>query len=372
MTPDPGVVEPADAPLTPRERRLRRALVVAALLTALMAMVVGVAIIYWSRYVLATKPDPFTRGPYVLHVGETTAELRWRIPGDRRVDIVATTPDGRTVRSADGHLTGLVPGVRHGWVAVVDGQARAWGSVTTAPTDPAATVRFTAFGDYGAGGEDERAVGRVAAAQGPAFTVVPGDNSYLIAAPALLDRNIFGPMRPLLAQGPFVATLGEHDLALTGGRTIVAAFDLPGGGDRYVVDHGPVRVVSVGLQADADDLPFLRRELARGGARRTYLLVHRPVFTGNPVLPVLRGRVAAIIAGHNHRYERRVVAGVTVLTVGTGGAPRSGEERFTPRSADAIVSLARFGVLRVDDTPDGVELAFLDAAGVVRDRSRLP
>ena len=177
-------------------------MIATAVFAALMVVAVGVVVVYWVRYVLPTEPDPFTRGPYLVQVGTTTATLRWRVEGDRRVQIVATTPDGRTVTTADGRLRGLTPGARHGWVAVVDGRARAAGTITTAPTDPRAPIRFTVFGDYGTGGEDEWAVGRVAAAQPPAFTVVPGDNSYLFAAPPLFDRNIFRPMRALLAPGP--------------------------------------------------------------------------------------------------------------------------------------------------------------------------
>jgi hypothetical protein len=339
-----------------------------AVLAALMAVVVGVVVVYWLRFVLPTEPDPFTRGPYLVQVGTTTATLRWRVDGDAPVRIVATTPDGRTVEDDHGRLTGLAPGARQGWVAVVGGRARASGTITTAPTAPDATIRFTAFGDYGAGGEDEWAVGRVAAAQEPAFTVVPGDNSYLVAAPALFDHNIFAPMRALLAQGPFIATLGEHDVAWLGGRDVARALGLPGDGRRYVTDYGPLRLVILGVQADAGDVPFLRRALARPGARHVYLVVHRPPAAGNPALAVARGRVTAVIAGHNHRYERRLVDGVPVLTVGTGGAPRSADERLTPRSSDAVASLAVFGALRVDDGPREVRMAFIDAGGRVRDR----
>jgi hypothetical protein len=86
------------------------------------------------------------------------------------------------------------------------------------------------------------------------------------------------------------------------------------------------------------------------------------------VLAAVRGRVTAVFAGHNHRYERRVVDGVDVLTVGTGGAPRSGDPDFTPRSGDARVSLLEFGALRVDDGPREVTMVFIDTAGRVRDR----
>lgn len=358
----------APAPLTPTERRLRRAVVALALVAAVAVVLIGVVLVYWSRYVLPTEPDPFTRGPYVVQVGTIDATLRWSIPDGHAVQIVATTPDGRTIRSADGRLTGLTPGTRQGWTAVVDGRAAASGTITTAPTDRSAPVRFTVFGDYGAGGEDEWAVGRVAAAQAPAFTLVPGDNSYLAAAPALFDQNIFRPMRALLAQGPFIATLGEHDLAWFGGADVARALGLPGDGLRYVTDYGPIRVVVLGLELDAGDIPVLRAAVARAGARHVYIVVHRPPRSGNAVVAVARGRVTAIFAGHNHRYERRVIDGVPLLTVGTGGAPRSSDAALTPRSPDALVSLAEFGALRVDDTPDRVTMAFLDAGGRVRDR----
>ena len=363
---------PAPEPLAPNEKRLRRALVVTAVLAALMAVVVGIVVVYWVRYVLPVEGDPFTRGPYVVSVGTTSATLRWRVEGDKDVEIVATTPDGRTIRSTDGRLRGLTPGARQGWVAVVDGGARAWGSVTTAPTDPAAPIRFTVFGDYGAGGEAEWAVGRVAAAQSPAFTAVPGDNSYLLAAPVLFDRNIFQPMRDVLAQGPFFATLGEHDLVYRGGIDVARALGLPNGGDRHVRDYGPLRFVVLGLEADEGDLPLLRAALARPGARRVYIIVHRTPKAGNPVLAAARGRVAAVLSGHNHRYEREVVDGVLVLTVGTGGASRSDDVRLTPRSAGAQVSFADYGLVRVDDGPRQARMVFIDTRGRVRDRVSIP
>lgn len=362
----------APDPLHRDVRRLRRVLVAVTATAALLAVVVGFVVVYWLRFVLPTEPDPFVRGPYLTHVDTTTATLRWIVEGDRPVTITATTPSGRTILARDGRLTGLTPGARHGWVATVDGQARAHGTLTTAPADPSAPVRFVTFGDYGAGGEDEWAVGRVAAAQAPAFTAVSGDHSYLVAAPPLFDQNIFRPMRALLAQGPFVAALGEHDIAYFGGGAVAEALGLPNGGDRYVYDYGPVRVVVVGLEADADDLPFVRAAVARPGARRTYLLVHRPPNPGNPVTRAVKGRVAAVFAGHNHRYERRVVDGVLTLTVGTGGAPRSEVEAFTPRSPDAQVSLAQFGLVRVDDTAQRATMVFIDDAGRVADRVVVP
>ena len=61
-------------------------------------------------------------------------------------------------------------------------------------------VRFAVLADYGSGNDDEWAVGRVLAAQRPEFAVTAGDNSYLVAAEPLLDRNIFRPLADLMRQ----------------------------------------------------------------------------------------------------------------------------------------------------------------------------
>ena len=80
------------------------------------------------------------------------------------------------------------------------------------------------------------------------------------------------------------------------------------------------------------------------------------------------GVVSAVLSGHNHRYERRSTSGVLCLTVGTGGAPRSDGDGFTPVSDDAVRSLAVFGTLRVDVARGRVAYAFIDSAGRTRDR----
>jgi hypothetical protein len=128
------------------------------------------------------------------------------------------------------------------------------------------------------------------------------------------------------------------------------------------------------VEADPDDLPFLRTALAAtAGADARFVIVHRPPAANNPILPVVRtARVAAVLSGHNHRYERRITTGVLCLTVGTGGAPRSDGDGFTPVSSDAVRSLAVFGALRVDVAGGTVSYAFIDAAGRTRDRFTSP
>ena len=372
--PGATLVPMAAAPLTTRERTLRRWIIALAAVAGVMLILAMAVVLYWVRFVLPTEPDPFTRGPWVAAVSGTTARVAWTIDPQQPVRVRATSPDGRTISSGNGLLRGLIPGTRYGWVADVDGTARAFGSVTTPPPSPGDPVRFIITGDYGAGGEDEYAVARVAAAQGPAFTVSTGDNVYLTAAPVLFDQTIFRPLRPLLAQGPLLGVVGDHDTLWKGGRPLAETLGWPGGGDRSVQRYGRLAFITLGVEGDAADLPFLRSALARTrDADARWVLIHRPPEAGNPVLPVVADAgAAAVLSGHNHRYERRTVDGVLCLTVGTGGAPRSDGDEFTPESADAVVSIAEFGAVRADYRRGEVAYAFIDLRGQVLGRFRAP
>ena len=99
-----------------------------------------------------------------------------------------------------------------------------------------------------------------------------------------------------------------------------------------------------------------------------FVVLHRPVQPGDALLMLLRqDHVSAILAGHLHRYERRVVGGIPEFVVGTSGEG-PGAAEFTKRSPDAIVSLLNFGSLRVDVTATGIGYQFIDERGRVLDR----
>jgi hypothetical protein len=322
---------------------------------------------YWQAYLLGPSGGIFSRGPYLVHVDEQGATLKWRTEDGARVELVATAPDGTFATARAGTFAGLKPGTRYSWTASAGGIGRAAGSFRTAPQDPAAPIRLVAFGDYGSGNDHEVAVGRVAAAQDPALAVTAGDNSYLIAAPQLLDRNIFGPLRPLLANAAPVIDLGDHDVFLSGGQAVIDAFDLPGA--RFTFAYGPLQIVVLGVEAGADDVAYLQRELGRGGFTHRIVVVHKPLQEGNPVLPVLAAaKVDVVLSGHLHRYERRIVGGLLTFTVGTGGQGPGGDE-FTKASPGAQVSLLDYGFLRIDTDGPRLRYAFIDERGRVLDRA---
>ena len=359
---------PATSALTPRERRLRRALVGLAMTCAVLVLAVVAVLAYWRLYLLGPSADPFSRGPFVVRLSSTGARLAWSIPHGRAVQLEATAPDGSTVPGRDGAFTGLHPGTRYTWTASVAGVGRAAGSFRTAPAAASAGVTFAVIGDYGSGNDHEWAVGRVLAAERPDFVATAGDNSYLVGAPQVLDRNIFEPLHDVMLDAPLYATEGEHDLIYSNGAAVTNALHLPGTGGRYAVRYGPVQLVLLGLEAGPDEVAFARSALAQPGPAERFVVVHRPIQPGDPILPVLRrAGVLAIFAGHLHRYERRTVGGIEELTVGTSGEG-PGAPEFTRATPGAAVSLLDYGSLLVQVANGRVRTTFVDERGRALDR----
>jgi hypothetical protein len=340
------------------------------MLCAMLVLVVLGVLAYWHRYLLGPGEGAFERGPYLVRLSEDSARLAWKVRDRKPVDVRAVSAGGREVAARDGAFSGLQPGTEYAWTASVDRRAQSAGTFTTAPRTLDAPIGFGVIGDYGSGNDQEWAVGRVLAAVRPDFVLTAGDNSYLFALPSLLDRNIFKPLAEVMRNAPLWATFGEHDTFWQNGRALTEALQIPGEGGRYTVRYGPVQIVLLGLTAaDSAAQAFARRELTRPGPQVRFLVVHRPILRGNPLLPFLRGRVAAVFSGHLHRYERRVVEGVLQFVVGTGGEG-PGDERFTRATPDAETSLLDYGALRVAVDAQGVQYRFVDERGRVLDRAR--
>ncbi len=355
--------------LPPSVRRLRRALIAVSMLCAALVLVVAAVLIYWHLYLLGPSAGAFSRGPYLVSLSQDSATLAWNVRDGAAVELRAVAGDGSQVEAAGGSFSGLRPATVYAWTAAVDGRTQASGAFTTAPLTLETPISFGVIGDYGAGNDHEWAVARVLAAGRPDFVLTAGDNSYLAAVPALLDRNIFKPLAAVMQNAPLWATMGEHDLAWRGGAAVTSALHLPDSEGRYAVRYGPVQIVLLGLSADAGAIAFARRELARPGPSVRFVVVHQPIQAGNAILPLLRERrVAAVLAGHLHRYERRVVDGVLEFTIGTSGEGPGGAE-FTRATRSAAVSRLDYGLLRVSVTATGVEYRFVDERGRVLDQA---
>lgn len=213
--------------------------------------------------------------------------------------------------------------------ALALGAAGALGASSTATTP----VRFLAKGDWGYGSAAQAAVTRRMCAEARrapvAFVATTGDNFYRPDGTATAE-NFLRPEICLRALGlPWHAAWGNHDLAGT------STADVLGSPRRYyAVVRGPLRMIVLDANDPADpaQLRFLRRQLRDATEPARIVVLHQPVYSSGLHAPsetaqrlwaplFRRGRVALVLQGHNHMYERLRVGGVTYVTTGGGGAP---------------------------------------------------
>jgi acid phosphatase len=205
------------------------------------------------------------------------------------------------------------------------------GGAAAAAPPPDRAVRFLVKGDWGTGSSAQAAVTRRMCAEtrrAPvAFVLTTGDNFYAPDGTATVG-NYERPERCLrVLRIPWRAAWGNHDLAGT------STADVLGARRYYAFGQGPVRVIVLDGNDPAGpaQLGFLRRQLRDAPEPMRIVAFHQPVYTSGLHAPSAegqrlwaplfrRGRVALVLQGHNHMYERLEVDGVTYITTGGGGA----------------------------------------------------
>lgn len=180
------------------------------------------------------------------------------------------------------------------------------------------------------------------------FVLMLGDNIYDSHTPLDYQRKFQEPYRALLDAGvTFYAAIGNHD---DPGQIFYADFNMQG--RRYYTfrkSEGPlggltgagVRFFALDSRSfDADQLQWLRRELAESRSAWKIGFLHHPLYTSGRyragaralrlvVEPILvDGEVDVVLAGHEHFYERiHPQAGITYFVSGAAGSLRRGDIR---------------------------------------------
>ena len=204
------------------------------------------------------------------------------------------------------------------------------------PDAPAAGEEvLLAVGDIGFCGHlaDDR-VAELAAGL-PGTIALLGDNVYPSGNPAGLDATVFGPFAAVLDHVPLYAILGNHDVKRNRAQAQVRALGMPG---RWWVHHLPGDVLLLGLDSTLVDDPgqhaWLEQTLASATERWRLVAVHHPAYSAgyqgsshevrrrwSPLFA--RYRVALVLSGHDHDYQRSVpIDGVTYVVSGGGSRPR--------------------------------------------------
>jgi 3',5'-cyclic AMP phosphodiesterase CpdA len=249
---------------------------------------------------------------------------------------------------------------------------------------PAPLARLAVAGDIGHGGRSLAALGRTMSrigVQAPYDALVLlGDHAYPRGDPDALERTVYAPFGPVLAQGSqLLAVLGNHDVLDGHGEEQLRRLGQP---RRWWLREFPsVRVVGIdsNVLADRAQLAFLDRVLAGPVAEVfTVVVLHHPPYSAGyqgsdlatraVMVPRFeRAGVDLVCSAHDHDYQRSVpINGVTYVV--TGGASRA---RFTGRRAWTAASYRERHFVEIAVFERSLVVRAIDADGSVFDEAAI-
>lgn len=270
-------------------------------------------------------------------------------------------------------------------------------------------VRFAVIGDYGGQSTQEARVAAMIRNWGPDFILTVGDNAYSDHNP---DHDAFqadvvtyyGDYIVKPSDDPegtrtrFFPSLGNHDYRRGGGGITperLAAYGRtfavpagPGGFHYYEFAKGPVRFFALdsnkgtfwdGWKPDSAQAVWCRTSLAKATERwKIVFFHHSPYESGTEhsrethmrAWQFEKAGVTAVLAGHEHLYERVMMEHVPFFTNGLGGTDIYGfkpeilpesEMQYPKRRAGSEADL--FGALFVEASDPAITFEFWNLKG---------
>jgi hypothetical protein len=265
---------------------------------------------------------------------------------------------------------------------------------TSTPQATATTssrVVFAAIGDYGSGNKDEGDVAKLIESWQPEFIITLGDNNYPSGAADHMDdavgqffHNDIYPYKGSFGEGAdknrFFPSLGNHDLLTENGKPYFDYFTLPGNERYYDFTWGSVHFFALddiesepdGVGVSSLQAQWLKAGLA--GSTSTWNIVYMhyaPYSSGThgstdwARWPYAEWGADAVLAGHDHTYERLEENGLPYFVNGLGGA---GRYDFINIVEGSLMRYNRdYGAMRVEATDTKIKFEFITRHGEVVD-----
>jgi hypothetical protein len=254
-------------------------------------------------------------------------------------------------------------------------------------------VRFAVIGDFGLDGANEAKVAALVDSWDPDFVITTGDNNYFQGAKETIDQNIgkhycqfIGNYLGKPGEGStvnrFWPSPGNHDWLAPGLKPYTDYFTLPGNERYYDVPRGLVHLYSLdsdfnepdGNTKDSVQAHWLRDTLAASTECFDVVFFHHPPLSSGPhgstfemQWPFEVWGADAVLAGHDHLYERFEVGAIPYFTVGLGGASSYDVVTMLPETRKQYHE--QFGALRVTADPHGMTFEFINVNGELIDVS---
>jgi predicted phosphodiesterase len=210
-------------------------------------------------------------------------------------------------------------------------------------------LRFVALGDNRSNPEGWSKVAAAALKAKPDLVVHTGDLVSQGRADWLWEDQFFTPAKDLLATVPFYPVIGNHEGDAPLYYELFYTPSPDGRGRNWQQTIGAVQLIGIDGSADwsggGQNAKWLEGVLAGSQAKFVFLVTHYPAWSSSRhgrmeeeggqaaerkvraarqvILPLLaKYRATAMIAGHDHNYQRsEPPEGVTVIVTGGAGAP---------------------------------------------------
>ena len=259
------------------------------------------------------------------------------------------------------------------------------------------TVRFAVIGDYGLVGQAELDVSNLVKSWNPDLIITTGDNNYEDGADSTIDQNIgqyyhefISPYIGSYGAGDtinrFFPSLGNHDWRTTGATPYLNYFTLPGNERYYDFVWGPVHFFAVDSDMNEPDgrtstsvqAQWLQATMSSSGSPWKIVYMHHPAYSSGlqhgstPALqwPYKDWGATAVLAGHDHEYERIFRDSLTYFVNGLGG--KNIHSFGTPITDSQVRYNGDFGAMLVTATSDTITFQFITRTGSIIDTYILP
>jgi hypothetical protein len=261
---------------------------------------------------------------------------------------------------------------------------------TPAPTKSPPT-RFAVIGDYGQAGQPAADVAALVDSWQIDFVITVGDNNYPSGSADTIDENIgqyyqeyIFPYAGAYGEGAqanrFFPSLGNHDWMAPGAQPYLDYFTLPGNERYYNFTWGPVELFALdsdpndpdGFRRDSVQAAWLQAGLAASQAPWKIIYFHAAPYSsgyqGSSVWmqwPFEAWGASAVLAGHDHIYERLQIGGIPYITNGIGGGAIYNIE--DPVEGSLVRYNDDWGALLVEATAEAIGFQFITRGGEVVD-----
>lgn len=261
----------------------------------------------------------------------------------------------------------------------------------------AGVTRLAVIGDFGMNNQAEADVAALVAGWQPDAVITVGDNNYPDGRAETIDANVgkyyaafihpyWGAYGLGATSNRFFPALGNHDWRTARGAPPLPYpsldyFELPGNERYYDVTVGPVHVFVVdsdphepdGIEATSFQAEWLRNALGDSTAPWRIVAMHHPPYSSStthgstPALqwPYAAWGATAVLAGHDHTYERILRDGIVYFVNGIGGAD------FYPLGAPVPGSQIRFnadyGAMLIEATTEVMTYTLATRTGAIQD-----